>query len=304
MVCSFILRAMIVLDGGNSMPELPEVETIRRGLVKACLGHRVKRATLHLDRLFEGGFFRRFQRKVRGQHLIDTHRSGKYIILEFSGELFLIIHLGMSGRLFFTDPRDRRRAGSQKAFPLDKHVHFTLDFGDRTRLVFRDPRTFGRLIYPESPWQRHPRIHRLGVDPLSISRFLPFYKKHWPKKSRRSVKALLLDQGFLAGLGNIYADEALFQGGIHPATLAYRISRQEAVQLLRGIKMVLKRGLENRGTTFSDYRQLRGEKGGNQNHLRVYGRRGKPCIRCGGILVKEIIAQRGTTFCPHCQPHG
>jgi formamidopyrimidine-DNA glycosylase len=302
------------------MPELPEVETIRRALEKPLEGRRIVSAELRLPRMLLGFPAADLPKKLKGQRLRAVVRRGKYLILELDKDS-LVIHLGMTGQLTYAapdapvDPRFRRTVtGMQKpygAHPVDKHTHLLLHLdggsagspGSGGKLMFRDPRTFGKiLLVPGKSWVDHPRLGKLGPEPLTMK---PAARaKDFPATSARPVKALLLDQEFLAGVGNIYADEALFHAGIHPRRLVKSLKEAEKVALLEAVKIVLRKGIKYQGTTFSDYRKPDGTSGTNFERLLVYGRGDKPCRTCGTILRKTVVAQRGTVFCPHCQPVG
>jgi formamidopyrimidine-DNA glycosylase len=291
------------------MPELPEVETIVRGLRPHLEGKRITRVDFKLPRMVEGepkdlAVF------LVGRSLKKIFRRGKYLILELN-QGALIVHLGMTGQLTYSPPAftenssfRRTVTGLQKAegvHPIDKHTHLLVHFSGGERMLFRDPRTFGRLIpIPDGRWENLPRIQRLGLEPLDGT--IASLAKHFPVDSQRCIKAVLLDQTFLAGVGNIYADEALFAAGIHPATAANRLQPDQITRLLTEIRRALKHGIDNQGTTFSDYRKPDGGKGSNQQRLQAYGRGGEPCLQCGSLLRKTVLAQRGTVFCPACQP--
>jgi formamidopyrimidine-DNA glycosylase len=167
--------------------------------------------------------------------------------------------------------------------------------------MFRDPRTFGKLVLvPGMSWPDHARLRKLGLEPLLMKPAV--VAKTFPTASIRSVKALLLDQEFLAGVGNIYADEALFLAGINPRRKVKSLKPAERLKLLEAVKNVLRKGIKYQGTTFSDYRKPDGGKGDNYERLMVYGRGGFPCRVCREPLRKTVVAQRGTVFCPRCQP--
>ncbi len=223
----------------------------------------------------------------------------------------LIIHLGMTGQLTFAAkgaPKDSRfvrtLTGLEKpmgAHPIDKHTHLVLELKGGDAILFRDPRTFGKLIWiKDGNWRLHPRIALLGPEPLELKgkalAGLPF-----PKNSLRPVKALLLDQSFLAGIGNIYADEALFLSRIHPETPVRALSPQLRMALIKAAQTVLRKGVRFQGTSFSDYRKPDGSSGSNYERLLAYGRAGKPCKKCGESMLKTVVAQRGTVHCPACQ---
>ena len=194
--------------------------------------------------------------------------------------------------------------GLQKAkgvHPVDKHTHLILHLEGGERILFRDPRTFGKIfLVPGRAWPGHPRLAILGAEPLDV-KIKAFLAESFPSASARPVKALLLDQSFLAGVGNIYADEALFRSGIHPGTPVKDLEPEQRASLLEAVKTVLRKGIRNQGTTFSDYRKPDGSQGDNFERLQVYGRGGEPCRKCGSVLRKSVVAQRGTVHCPACQ---
>lgn len=291
------------------MPELPEVETIRRALVKPLEGRRIASAELRLPRLLLGFPAADFAAKLQGQTIRRVVRRGKYLVLELSKDS-LIVHLGMTGQLTHAsmhaeeNPRFLRTVtGLQKpegAHPVDKHTHLLLHFAGESRLMFRDPRTFGKLVLvPGKAWAEHPRLRKLGPEPLEMKAL--DVAKTFPLHSIRPIKALLLDQEFLAGVGNIYADEALFLAGVHPRRKVKSLKPAERTKLLEAVKTVLRKGIKYQGTTFSDYRKPDGGKGDNYERLMAYGRGGRPCRTCGETLRKTVVAQRGTVFCPRCQ---
>jgi formamidopyrimidine-DNA glycosylase len=292
------------------MPELPEVETIRRALVKPLEGRRIRSAELRLPRLLLGFPSAEFPARLKGQRIHEVIRRGKYLVLDLDKDA-LVIHLGMTGQLTHAagdaaeDPRFRTTVtGLQKpvgAHPVDKHTHLLLHLDDGSRVMFRDPRTFGKLLLLlRDEWEHHPRLGKLGPEPLTMKPAV--HAKDIPGNSLRPVKALLLDQEFLAGVGNIYADEALFLSGIHPKRTVKSLKDPEKIAMLEAVKIVLRKGIKYQGTTFSDYRKPDGGKGDNYERLQVYGRGGFPCRACGTILHKTVVAQRGTVFCPTCQP--
>ncbi|MGO0122356.1 DNA-formamidopyrimidine glycosylase [Desulfothermobacter acidiphilus] len=265
------------------MPELPEVETIRRQLASQIVGSTVEEV-----RFFTSPPPWDF-RPLLGRRVIGVHRRGKWLWLELEKGLALLLHLGMTGQLVWeTEPA-----------PLPAHTHLVLRLG-RGQLRFTDPRRFGRveLLDKESLQQRLEK--RLGPEPLSPA-FSVDYLTGVLARSRRSLKSLLLDQKIVAGLGNIYADEALFAAGIDPRRQAFTLTPQEIHRLHRAIREVLAEGLAHRGTSFRDYVDAGGVPGAHRLFLRVYGREGQPCPRCGRPINKIKVAGRGTHFCSHCQ---
>jgi formamidopyrimidine-DNA glycosylase len=274
-------------------------------------GRRIGSATLTLPRILLSPSPTLFRDLLPGQRIRKVIRRGKYIVLELDRSS-LVVHLGMTGQLTYSPAQYREEAafvrtvtGLEKAkgvHPVDKHTHLVLGLEGGERVLFRDPRTFGKLFLVEGhAWAGHPRLRILGEEPLEV-RVGSFLRKNYPADSARPIKALLLDQGFLAGVGNIYADEALFRSGIHPNMPARDLTEEQRARLIESVKAVLRKGIRNHGTSFSDYRKPDGSEGNNYERLLVYGRGGLPCRRCKAVLRKTVVAQRGTVHCPECQP--
>jgi formamidopyrimidine-DNA glycosylase len=260
------------------MPELPEVETVVRSLRPHLAGKRILAVTFTSRRLTPGNRARLAER-LAGRRIESIGRRGKFILVALD-QGTLTIHLGMTGKLLVSGA-----AGEHT------HAVFTLDDGV---LLYDDPRQFGSIEWSA---EGSPRVARLGPEPLEIS-FEEFRER---LRRRARLKALLLNQSFLAGLGNIYADESLFAAGIHPLAVAGRLSRRRAERLYTAIRSVLTHAIELGGSSISDYVNAEGERGWFQMEHRVYGREGEPCATCGGAVRKILAAQRGTHFCPRCQ---
>jgi formamidopyrimidine-DNA glycosylase len=270
------------------MPELPEVESIARGLRAQIEGARIEAVRCALpDLLAEGAEC--LGERVQGHTIRAIQRHGKYLFLLLGGGLGVALHLGMTGQLLLV-PR---------AAPADRHTHLEILLARRSRkLAYRDVRKFGRMSLLESGPEGLIRRKRLGPDALLIEA----RQLHGAlQRTRRSIKACLLDQRVIAGLGNIYTDEVLFRRGLHPACPAAALAPAEVSGLLRTTRAVLRAAIERNGTTISDYVNARGEKGRYQQKLLVYDRKGKPCRRCGTPIARAWIAGRGTYFCPSCQ---
>ena len=239
------------------------------------------------------GDMKALARKLIGRKILSIGRRGKYILIQLD-EGVLTMHLGMTGKLLVQGSVDEHTHG---VFGLSHAKH-----GEGV-LLYHDPRQFGSIEW--SPAE-NPRVTRLGPEPLDIS-FDEFLARFKGKSGVRKVgmKALLLNQAFLAGLGNIYADESLFAAGIHPLTSAAKIasprSRARAERLYQAIRAILSRAIEVGGSSISDYVNAEGERGWFQIEHKVYGREGEPCANCGGPIRKVLVAQRGTHFCPRCQ---
>lgn len=271
------------------MPELPEVETIARDLDPVLRGRQIVEVVAEWPGALNGIPLLSFRQQAVGRRFESLRRRGKHIIAGLSGGLALVFHLKMTGQILY------RSRGS----PPDRFVRvsFLLDGGDELR--FADTRKFGRIQLLDEAAVQH-LDESLGDEPLGEELTLERFAHLLRGRSAR-IKSLLLDQRFLAGIGNIYADEALFQAGIHPLRPARTLSPTEIDRLYWAIRQVLRQGIENRGTTFSSYRDGLGEEGTNQHWLRVYRRHGQPCARCGGRLERIVVGGRGTHFCPKCQ---
>ncbi len=271
------------------MPELPEVETIVRCLRPRLTGRRIGNV-----RVFFRPIIRRSEtadlRLLRGRRVLGVERRGKMIVLRISGGTSLIFHLKMTGQLFFSGAGARR----------DKHTHLAIRFRDsREELRFRDIRKFGFVLaVPTAEAGSAPEFSRLGPEPLSLG-FDEFRRAFTGR--RGMIKARLLDQEIIAGIGNIYADEILFEARVHPGTDVSRLGPDSWRRLWAAVRAVLRRAIRHRGTTISDYRDGDGEPGGFQTRLRVYGREGLACPRCGAAIRRLRIAGRSSHFCPHCQ---
>lgn len=265
------------------MPELPEVESIRRQLDPELSGRRV--VDVWWDPI--PSIVRQFYQVelARGRRIERVTRRGKFLICPLDGDLELVLHLGMTGSFSF----EGRDAYARAALSLD----------DGRTLVFRDPRRFGRLAVVEAgEYDAIPTLHRLGPEPLS-EEFEPREFARRLEETSSPVKPFLLAQRAVAGVGNIYADEALWRARIHPASR--RVGHRRAHTLHGAIKHVLAEAIERAGTTFRDYVLVDGAGGRNVSFLVAYGRAGRACPRCGTALKKIVLGGRGTTYCPRCQ---
>ena len=272
------------------MPELPEVETVVRELRKAGLvGRRIVRAQVFWPRTVAAPAPERFARDIRGREIRRFSRRGKFIVAELAGDRALLVHLRMSGHL------DVRPAGTRPR--RHDRVVWTLD--DGRRIHFEDTRKFGRVWLVRDP---AAVLGDLGPEPLAIS--TTDFAAGLAVRARR-LKPLLLDQTFLAGVGNIYSDEALWAARLHPRRRSDALTGAQAAELLRAIQAVLRKGIRNLGTTFgagiTHFVLPRGERGRNQEQLQAYGQTGAPCPRCGTPIRRILVGQRSTHFCPACQ---
>ncbi|MGB9906989.1 MAG: bifunctional DNA-formamidopyrimidine glycosylase/DNA-(apurinic or apyrimidinic site) lyase [Candidatus Saccharicenans sp.] len=274
------------------MPELPEVETVVRGLRSTLEGKKVRQFVFlspHLQQKQPATALR--PQDYRGKRLREIRRRGKMIIFNFEGGCGLLIHLKMTGQLYLADPKQ----------PADKHTHARMTFaGFRRELRFRDIRKFGFVSCLREPdiWQKVNS--ELGPEPLSVSwpEFWNLIKKHGKKR----IKGWLLDQKLVAGIGNIYSDEILFRAGVRPDRPAGSLSRAEVRKVFSSMRAVLRRAIELKGSSVSDYVDSTGQKGRFQTEHRVYDREDQPCRRCRLALIqRKKIAGRSSFFCPTCQ---
>ena len=274
------------------MPELPEVETVVRGLRARVEGQRIARVLVQQPRIIHGSRVT-FRRVVPGARIARVERCGKYIIFHLDtgangvASWCLVVHLGMTGQLYWCCPEQ----------PCQKHTHIIFWLNSGAQVRFRDQRRFGKLeVIPVTSLSRY--FARLGPEPLEIS-FDVFAQLFAGR--RTPVKSLLLNQSILRGLGNIYSDEALFRARIHPATPAGTLNFDALHRLYAAIRRVLRAAIAAAGTSFSDYITAQGSPGGFQFRLRVYRREGGRCMRCRRRVKRIVLAGRSSYFCPRCQ---
>jgi formamidopyrimidine-DNA glycosylase len=271
------------------VPELPEVETIVRDLREVMVGRRIVKARVDVAKMADCGP-RKFAGLVAGRTILSSDRRAKYILLGLSGGVRLVVHLKMTGQFLI--------GSIPKNWP--EHVHAIFELEDGEALLYRDMRKFGRLYaFTEGNFEEWLRSKNLGPEPLEMAAD-EFALLLAGRRGR--IKPLLLDQTFLAGLGNIYADEALFAAGVHPLFPAERVSRDKALKLHREIVRILTAAIGQRGSTTRNYQGLKGAAGRFQNLHLVYGKGGEACPHCGQAIVRTVVGGRGTHFCPCCQP--
>jgi formamidopyrimidine-DNA glycosylase len=308
------------------MPELPEVEYTARQLRDAIVGATIREALVFWEHTIGHPDLPDFLAEIADRRIADVRRRGKFLIIDLSGELILTIHRRMTGNLLLlpagweidtslktTDPvawnikgpsfhrsSTEDVEGAINGTPLDLfYCRVCFNLSDGRRLIFTDPRKFGRVeLWPRAREQE--AFEGLGVEPLSDEFTVETLAKSLSGR-KGIIKQVLLDQKVVAGLGNIYADEALYYAFVHPLRSANSLTPLEVQRLHEGIVSVLTLGIVHGGTSFSEYRDLWGEAGDNYNHVRVYHQQGKPCTRCGTLIERIVVAQRSTHFCPGCQ---
>ncbi|MDF2529500.1 MAG: bifunctional DNA-formamidopyrimidine glycosylase/DNA-(apurinic or apyrimidinic site) lyase [Gammaproteobacteria bacterium] len=269
------------------MPELPEVETVRRSILPSCEGQTIEKLVLRRPDL-RWPIPIDLAQQIEGHKILAIKRRAKYLLFEL-GHGTLIIHLGMSGVLKMVQP----------TMPVTKHDHVDLVLSSGICLRLNDTRRFGAVLWADASLL-HPLLAKLGPEPLAEE----FNAKLLFDQSRKrsiAIKLLIMDSHIVVGVGNIYANEALFHAKIHPETPANKLNRQQCESLVNAIKQVLNRAIEQGGTTLKDYRDGKGKPGYFQQELFVYGRSGKPCLICDNSLKETRMGQRTTVFCTECQ---
>jgi formamidopyrimidine-DNA glycosylase len=268
------------------MPELPEVETIKNELMPHVLGHKIVDVTLFWERMVQNKSVEEFRSRLIGQEITGLDRRGKYLLFELGSGEVMVIHLRMSGSLLLADRSDGKYT----------RAVFHLDNG--TKLCFRDPRKFGVIWVAEN---KDFVDARLGPEPLG-SEFTVEAMAGLLHNRTAPVKALLIDQLFIAGIGNMYADEALFAAGIHPLRAGGSLSQEEVKRLHHAIREVLESAIGNKGASIVSYYRPGGELGTAHYKFKVAHGRGKRCSNCGTPIERIKVRNRGTYFCPRCQP--
>ena len=275
------------------MPELPEVETYVRDLAPLLRGRQVSAASVTWSRIIAIPDAENFVAQIAGQRFVEFGRRGKYMLLGLESGMTLIVHLRMTGHLITV-------AGDA---PIDSHTHVVMRLDDGQKLIFQDSRKFGRLWLVTDPT---PVLAHLGPEPFAAA-FNPDYLATRLHGRSAPIKALLLDQRLVAGVGNIYADEALFRAGIHPLRPAGSLDAAEAAALHAAVQVVLTLGIAKAGSSLGgsslqNYSRPGGAPGGFQEEFAVFRRTGQPCPQCGAPITRIVVAQRGTHFCSYCQP--
>ena len=271
-----------------AMPELPEVETIRAQLAPRLEGRTLARVEILDPRLTRPVDLFEVVEELEGDRVTSVERRGKYLLLRLESGFALLVHLRMTGSFGFA-PTSHERA--------------VLELDDGSRLAYRDVRRFGTWLVLEDAELEPYLARKNGVEPLG-SRFTARWLAERLRRRRAPLKAVLLDQRVVAGLGNIYADEALWRARVNPLRPANEPRGEEVARVTRAIRAALRTGIERQGSTLRDYAAPDGSSGSMQDEFRVYGRDGEPCFRCRATITKTRVGGRGTWFCPRCQPGG
>lgn len=288
------------------MPELPEVETVRAGLKSLVTGRFVVSESHDTERGFPNNPHDVTAFMI-GATVTDVRRRAKVLMIDLSTSYTLVIHLKMTGQLVFVSSSDRFGAGHPNdslvdALP-DKSTRVTIQFDDGSKLFFNDQRKFGWMrLLPTAEVPNLPFMQKVGPEPLEDDFTADQFRSRFNRRSRASIKAAILDQTTIAGVGNIYADEALWGAKIHPARRVETITDAELDLLYDEVRFVMKLSIEKGGSSNRNYVNAEGKKGSYMDFARVFRREGQPCPRCGATIEKTRVAGRGTHFCPVCQP--
>ena len=272
------------------MPEMPEVETVRRTLLPLIKGKTIKEVTVWYPKIITGDA-KEFKQQLVGKKITTIDRYAKYLLIRLSGNLTVVSHLRMEGKYRLVKINTKK----------DKHDHVQIVFSDNSALRYNDVRKFGRMQLIKTGTEKEKTgISKLGAEPNSAA-FTVSYLQNGLARKKKNIKNTLLDQSVVAGLGNIYVDEVLWETKIHPLSQANTIPAERVAQLHDNINSLIELAIAERGTTIHTYLDANGKTGGFQKMLQVYGHKGEPCVRCGTPLEKIKVNGRGTTFCPECQ---
>ena len=285
------------------MPELPEVETVRRRIAPFWVGRTVSAVTTTRPSYFFLTAPSMLKRRLVGRTFLSLERRGKYLVSALDDQSRLLLHLGMTGQLFVAGAENARLGRRYAASPhplqvTDEHTHLRFEFEDELpSILFRDVRKFGKVQWLR-PGEKSDRLAKLGTDALEATGEEIFRAS---RRRKAPVKSLLLDQSIIAGAGNIYADEALFRAGVRPTKRSSLLRRRDCDALTAALSDILTRSIALGGSTISDYIAPDGSEGEFQDQCRVYGRGGEPCVSCGKPIRRVVIGQRSTHFCSFCQ---
>jgi len=283
------------------MPELPEVETIVRDLNKKTVGWTIVDFWTDWKKSIKMPLAK-FKREVIGEKIEKVKRRGKNILIFLSGDKVLLVHLKMTGHLLFKDKKASKKYFSERVNQYIRHIWTLKKEKEEVGLEFSDLRKFGKIrLIKKSDLETDPDLIKLGVEPLTKDFSVEFFWKLTRNKKKKNIKMLIMDQDLLAGVGNIYASEALFESGINPQREAGDLSKKEVIKLHGAIVDILKKAVKLRGTSDSDYRDLSGAPGKFQKVLKVYNREGEKCPGCKGKVERVKIGQRSTFWCKGCQ---
>jgi formamidopyrimidine-DNA glycosylase len=274
------------------MPELPEVETVRRGLEEIFKTKPIIKKIKLIRKDIRFAIPKQIPKLFEGERILGVRRRAKYLLIDTQTRS-LLSHLGMTGSW---------RVLAKNA-ELDKHDHFLIELDDGRTLAFRDPRRFGIIDFVEHAKEsKHKRLEHLGPEPFDETAFTPEMLFSKSRKRRSAIKVFLMDQETVVGVGNIYASEVLFRSRVRPGKHAGKITKDEAARIVTNVRLVLQEAIDAGGSSISDYRKADGESGRFQDRFKVYDRKGEACVICGTAIRAKVLGGRSTFWCPRCQP--
>jgi formamidopyrimidine-DNA glycosylase len=287
------------------MPELPEVETIRQGLLSKIKGKKIKNIDIFVPKLVNFDVLG-FKKKTIGASIINIRRRAKLIVIDLSNKNSIIIHLKLTGQLIFQGDKEKSTRAifyfRDSKLSRGEKRRGTSHFQDKTKLIFNDTRKFGYFkLIQTLKLENFFKKQKFGPEPLEKDFTLDRFKEILDKKPRAKIKPFLLDQTNIAGIGNIYTDESLFDAGILPIRIIKTLKESERKNLYKSIYKVLEKAIKYRGSSFDAYVDSGGKKGNFAPRVKVYRRTGQKCYRCGGTIKRIVLGGRGTHFCPKCQ---
>mgnify|MGYP001228622972 FL=1 len=285
------------------MPELPEVEVVRRSLSKFINGQKIKKVHI-FNRNLRYKIDKNLKIFVENQKVISTKRKSKYLLIELSNNYIILLHLGMTGKIFIHEKNTTHKTSFYyDNFFLKKHNHFSFEFNKSKKIIYNDVRKFGFVkILKKSEVKSSSHLRFLGPDPLS-GKFKNEYLKNKLSKTKKSVKNFFMDQKYVSGIGNIYANEILHLSSINPRKKTFKIKKKLIPYLVKNTKLILKKSIKYGGSSIKDFKGISGKKGDFQEEFKVYEREGLECKKrgCNGKIKKIYISNRSSFFCPKCQ---
>ena len=287
------------------MPELPEVEVVRRSLNELIVGLKINKVTIY-NRNLRYKISKKFKKAIQGQKIISIFRRGKFLLIALKNKNLILIHLGMTGKILIKKKSHKSTIFTDYYFDkkiIKKHNHLKIKFSDSVDLIYNDIRKFGFLkILSNKNFQVNRHISKLGPEPLS-SDFNFNYLKNQCKKKYISIKNFIMDQKNISGLGNIYANEILFLSSINPKKMTYKLLDEQILKIISSTKKILTKAIQLGGSSIKDFNSISGKKGDFQNKFKVYNRANKSCLKpkCDGSIKKIYISNRSTFYCQKCQ---
>ena len=287
------------------MPELPEVEVVRRSLNEFITGSKINKVSI-FNKNLRYKISKKFKKSIQGQKIISIFRRGKFLLIKLENKNFILIHLGMTGKIFIKRKFDKTTVFTDYYFErkiIKKHNHLELKLSNSVDLIYNDIRKFGFIkFFGTEIYKDNPHLKNLGPEPLEKNCNFKYFKKYINGKSR-TVKDILMDQKCISGLGNIYVNEILFCSGIKPNKKVIKLTNKEIEKIISNTKKIIKKSIKLGGSSIKDFSSSDGKRGAFQQTFRVYGRNGEHCSNtdCNKKIIRTIISNRSSFYCPRCQ---